>query len=32
MVKIYPYTENVERFEKLKKVNLVNKNTKKEYE
>lgn len=32
MVKIYPYTENVERFEKLKKVCLVNKNSKKEYE
>lgn len=32
MVKIYPYTEDVRRFEKLKKVYLVNQNSKKEYE
>ena len=32
MVKVYPYTENVKRFEELKKVSLINKNSKKEYE
>ena len=32
MVKIYPYTDDITRFEKLKKVNLTGKNSKKEYE
>mgnify|MGYP001861429931 CR=1 FL=1 len=32
MVKVYLYTENVKRFEELKKVSLINKNSKKEYE
>lgn len=32
MVKIKPFTENVEQFEKLKKIYIKNKNGKKEYE
>lgn len=32
MVKIYPYTDDITRFEKLKKVNLTGKNSKREYE